>query len=164
MGYYVRMLSRGKWEVIEDFQLAPADTLQSELKTTKNTLSLWYIKDLSEKNEAVIALASARNKIDRLDILCIEEELLKDFSIKCSPETGLSPYEEFNKNHYDIQEVDYATLGEISKIILSKIKETERLAIGNVSTLLIEAFGAGKLNKSTMEESLQMKIQQKLIS
>jgi hypothetical protein len=60
---------------------APADAL-SDLRTENNALSVWIIEsDHASLNMALAALASNREKFDKLDYTLIDEGILRSIPI-----------------------------------------------------------------------------------
>ena len=104
MSFFIRMIAKQKWEKVSEMNLSnipkevPSDFLTSEFRTQNNTLSVWKVDDLSEESihRVVKALASSRDKIDRLDLIFLDEEKLKQSNIdlKNSPEAADTPFEE----------------------------------------------------------------------
>lgn len=164
MGYLVRMLERQKWENcsnVNDGHLnTPADTITADLKTRSNTLSLWSIDKLEDLSEAVLALAVGRNKITRLDVMILEETTLQaaGLEVKNTPENGHTPVTGFEKSHYDIVELNFEKLGELSKVIIDNIQDTSkciRFSKGRVSEVLHEGYRENKFNLSNVDPKLE---------
>lgn len=132
MGYLVRMLEKQKWDRVLTKGLThsgtPADTITSDLKTFSNTLSLWYIEKEIDLSDAVVALAMSRNRITRLDVMIFEIDDFENnnLEIKNTPENGNCPIESFNTQHFDLIDLNYQKLGEVSKLIIEKLPDTTK--------------------------------------
>lgn len=166
MGILVRMIEKQKWEKVNLMELGynktPADTITSDLKTSSNTLSLWLIDSINDLVKGVLALAVVRNKITRLDVMIFEEhELVQNgLLFKCTPENGHCPVEEFNRNHFDIINMDYEKLGKLSDLIIANLsneKKCLRFDKAQISNILYDGFinqvfSSGELNESLENE------------
>lgn len=137
MGYYIRMIGYGKWSsAYEEKNKVPekvtnADVITSELRTKENTLSLWKIDDVTDLekiNEICLSLALERDSLTRLDIMIIEEEWLNKHittaEIKHTPEGAKSFINNLDEKHYDLTNMTYDSLGEISECMFEIWKET----------------------------------------
>jgi hypothetical protein len=163
MGLLIRMIEKQKWEKVDLVQLGykktPGDTITTELKTSANTLSLWFVDNVSELFKAVLALAVGRNKITRLDIMIFEEyDLVQNgLIVENTPENGHCPIEEYNDFHYDIINLDFEKLGKISELIISNLNLTEkciRFDKSKISDILYDAYSKGAFSLEELSESL----------
>lgn len=167
MKLLIRMLEKQKWEKVNLIELGhtktPADTITSELRTSSNTLSLWFINSMEELVKGVLALSVARNKITRLDVMILEEQELieNDLVVKNTPENGHSPYEEFNDNHYDLIELDYEKLGNFSRLIIANLNiqgKCIRFDKAQVSDILYQGYKDNLFELTDLNESLQTEL------
>jgi len=75
--FLARMISQVKWRQLEWINEGDisADALTCDLRTLENHLSFWQCKDgsIKEIEDVALAIASGRDKIDKLDIVLIEE-------------------------------------------------------------------------------------------
>ena len=132
MSYYVRMIGYNKWshsynelKEISDFSRneTHADVITTELRTHNNTISLWKIESLDDIDDIVLSLAMSRDKLARLDIMIMEQEKLEAFiakdNIKIAPDSANTAIEKLKKQHYDIVDMTYTNLGELSECMMS---------------------------------------------
>jgi len=132
MSYYVRMIGYNKWsnsynELKRNSDISRekthADVITTELRTHNNTISLWKIENLNEIDEIVLSLAMSRDKLARLDIMVMEQEKLETFiakeDIKEAPDTANTAIEKLASKHYDIVDMTYTNLGELSECMMS---------------------------------------------
>ena len=162
MGLFVRMLEKQKWERLIELghEKTPADTLQSELKTDSNNLSLWLAESNEELLEAVLALALARNKLTRLDILVLDQQEYKEmgFSTENTPENGLSAYNDFNNFHYDLIDLNYEKLGILSQMIIESVNNPDKVIRynkGKIGDILYQGLMSQKFRIDELEGKLQ---------
>ena len=80
MALIVRKIDYNKWmqRKILDGEQPSADAVTNCMRTTRNTLSVWYINDSTELEEAVLAIASQFDHLDSADFLIIETLLLQE--------------------------------------------------------------------------------------
>jgi len=100
----------------------------SDLKTCKNTLSIWSYKNEEEKKDALVALAANRNNIQKLQYIILEKEELEKLGLsiqseqgECKCLEGKSP--EILGRHYNIVNLDYWQLGFLAEHITKRVKE-----------------------------------------
>lgn len=165
MGFFARMIERQKWERLKTVghTKTPADTLQSELKTDSNNLSLWLAESSGELSNAVLALAVARNKITRLDVLILDQQEYeqKGFTTVNSQENGLSAYTDFNEFHYDLVAIDYEKLGVLSQMIIDNTDNPEickRYGKGDIEDILYQGLLDRKFNIEELNDNLKEKV------
>ena len=138
-----------------------SDIITVCLRTLDETLSLWYLENDSEIDDAIIALSSGRDLINNIDYLIIPDNYVVKYSLVLKENIGRSPYEKFNKNHRDIIDINYSILGVISTMILDVINnggEIVRVYDDKVQEKLSSALENGFLNTKTMKPSLLKKI------
>lgn len=162
MGYLVRMLERQKWEEVQlDYvEQTPADAITSELRTRANTLSLWLIDGISDIHNAIITLATGRNKITRLDVILIEESEINNSELmyENSPQSGDSIIDKFNEYHYDLVDMNYEKLGYFCKIIIRNLNDPMkciRYDKAQVSDILYDGFVKGMFQLDDLNEKLK---------
>lgn len=151
---------KARWEQDKknsDIKDTSADIITNCLKTSNETLSLWYVDKEEEIYKAIIALSANKDFLSRLDYIVIPDECITKHKLKLEKTIGESPYIDFNNNHFDIVEVKYGVLGEICNMIFELIKdkgEIKRVPLSDVKNMLINAINENLLNKDAMKESL----------
>ena len=108
---YVRMINKkAKWEQDKNKNISDisSDIITNCLKTSQDTLSLWYVANEDEIDDAIIALSSNRDYVNRLDYIVIPDEYIKSYNLELNKEEGNSPYISFNNNHYNIININYS--------------------------------------------------------
>jgi len=162
MAFYIRKIDIGKWmqnSKVTDHTKLSADVITNCLKTKQNTLSLWKINTLDKLNEALIAITSGMDHLDRIAIVFFEDgKLNADLNLKIC--AGRTPFSDFEDNHCDIVELNYDSLGKFSKVVHEAIKENnyEQISKANIKELLNKAIVENKLNISTISEDIKKKL------
>lgn len=122
----------------------PADPL-TDLKTTQNNLSVFYIKeDHSNLNDIIAAMAATRDYAANFDYLLFDEQICSELSIEIKDTKGATPNEEVNKWHRDLMELSADKLLNLSKLFYEKGK-TKRMQEKEVTTKIASASLVGKI-------------------
>lgn len=156
MPFYVRKISRSKWEKgsKED---PDADAITGCTRTKDNTLSLWQINDNSEDEitKAILAFASSMTNIEAFDIIVIEEEKIREVFTLENTEMN-TPYKVMNSKHFDIVKIKYTTLKVVADVILAGIAEgkTRKITKGQIVSLLKLACSDGRIIKEELNDKL----------
>lgn len=127
MGFLVRKFTQNKWPSKEeqtegwDIDDIYADAFTSCLRTSGNTLSTWFVSDLTKLSEVVLALSTSLDKISRIQLIYFHKsEVLKSLSL--NETLGATPVEDLKKNHLDIADLNIGKLKNVSQIYLDSIK------------------------------------------
>jgi len=155
MEYLARMINPAKWE-LQSFMTSrgqiAADAITGCLRTQGNTLSFWESsKDKTDVEKVALALASARQKIDKLQIILIPRTEFPPDNFDFSKTDGNTPFLELRHKHMDMVNIDMTTLCQVAEKIAPKIrnnheellfqftqKEVKRLIIQGVIDGFIE--------------------------
>lgn len=154
---------KAKWEQDKDKKVKDisSDIITNCLKTSQETLSIWYAENDDEIDKAIIALSANRDFINKLDYIILEDDDIKKYNLEINKSEGNSPYIEFNENHYDIVNINYSILGNVAEMILQKIKSGEkinRISEANIKAKLKKAMEKNILNKQQMSKDLLKEI------
>ncbi len=150
--FLARKITRAKWESkpgLSEDEIS-ADAITSDLRTQNNTLSFWRC-DIAEQNkleEAALAIAAGRDSIDRLDIVWLADDDLREDGQTLENTEGRTPAIELSKRHVDVCRLDYLRLGKIAYCIVKALKENryQRLTKNHVRKLLTSAVGQGRID------------------
>lgn len=157
---YIRMINKkAKWEQDKNKNISDisSDIITNCLKTSQDTLSLWYVENEDEIDNAIIALSSNRDYVNRLDYIVIPDQYIKDYNLELNKEEGNSPYISFNNNHYNIVNINYSLLGRIAEMIVDIInngQKIERIHEKVIKSKLKTAIEKKLLDTQKMKESL----------
>ena len=109
MARLLRNVTKPKWEA-RDWMAAgdvPADAL-TDLRADHNELSVWRLEpdDLASLSMVLAALASSRQRLDKLDYTLFDEAILPKISVKCVKSDGSTPHPAANGAlHRDLTEL-----------------------------------------------------------
>ena len=164
MPYFVRKITRAKWpdESITDnpFDI-PADAITVDLKTSTNKLSVWEVTDEGEIGDAVLAIASGFDRIDRFDVVWIDITEIDRRGIKFIKSPGLTPVESLKNTHIDLSSLNYYYVGLFAESIIDTIRseKIKRYSKGEIKKLLLTAIQEGKLNMDDLAEKIREELQ-----
>jgi hypothetical protein len=165
MALFVRKIDYAKWAQRQILEGEPpsADAITNCMKTTRNTLSLWSIRDESELDEAVLAIAAQGDHLDTIDILKINPSLISDRGLNVIKSHGLTPYAGFVNNHLDIVKLDYALLGIMAGVIVESIRHggRKRVTFGELKKIITKGIEDGKVEMAELKPDIQKKINKK---
>ena len=131
MAFYVRKFARAKWNVLEKdseniIENYNADTIANDMRTQGNTISLWKVKSLSDKDiEPVLVINSLLgDTISKIDLLFIPEEMLGEYLLE--QEDGDTVVSKYRHLHYNVVKRSVKTHILFAKNIVLKILEDEK--------------------------------------
>lgn len=105
------------------------DILLSDLKTEKNTLSLWCFNDESEKNELIVAMALGRDHIQKLVYVEMDDEGIQKLGIPIESELGNADgiiKTEILRKHVNLAKIDFWRLGYVAEYICELVKTEDK--------------------------------------
>lgn len=121
--------SLNKWDkesnpIIREDPSFPADAI-TDLKTTRNKLSVWEAVTDDEINDAIVAMALGRDSIAKLCFVYLDENELDRIGIKAiQDESGSAPGIEsidLLNRHMNLQHLDYVRLGSLTDYIYHQL-------------------------------------------
>lgn len=163
MPVLVRKINVAKWRKItsSDIEDTPADAITGHcLKTSGDNLSTWKIDSKEKLTEGVLAIVSAQDNHEALDVVCFSPESLVDDGLKLEETDGRTAIKSFIKNHIDISELNYKKLGVIAGYIINEVKNNRaiRFTSSELKKLLLEALDNGLLEKDDLSDDLRDKL------
>lgn len=161
MGYLVRkLIKRTKLDDIvteSNLENISADIPTTEFRTTDSNLSTWKIDKLEELDSAVLAIAVTSSELSRLDVIVIDEEILKEHElIYKQTYAGIDLIiPELQNIHYDIMNINYSKLKDcmdVYKKIFQKDVDgnmyIKRYSIGKIKEMLLDALKQDKIDET----------------
>lgn len=162
MPLLIRKIEKSKWLQNDIFngKEASADAVTGSLKTTGNTLSLWKINNEDDIEQAVLALVSGAQHLDTIDIIRIDQEEIENANLDLSNTPGLTPYKAYITSHFDIENLNYRTLGEVVNIVIKCLKNNLdlRFTRSKLKEILKNGIQQGLINFEDLNENIQDKI------
>lgn len=165
----LRMISAmNKWDltscpILRDDPSFPADSV-TDLKTTRNKLSVWKASDDEETNDAIVALALGRQSLDKLCFVYLDEDYLKTIGIEAlQDEPGSAPGIEsvvILNRHMNLQQIDYTRLGKLTEYIFKQLDEDNCVykTKKELSDLLVAYKDNGIVTPGNMNDRLRSKL------
>ena len=161
--FLARKFARAKWDHkadLSDGEIS-ADAVTSDLRTKEDALSFWKCGRATESEieEAALALAAAGNRIDKIDLVWLTEEELRegDQTLECTPDKARTPVSDLARLHIDVSRLDYVRLGKVAEQIVSAIASGNwcRFRKQQVKRLVIAAVEEGRIDTCDFQGSIR---------
>lgn len=164
-----RVISRAKWEQkkwMDEGQIS-ADAVTADLRTQNNSLSFWRCADGTDEeiNNVALAIAAGRDKIDKVEIVLIDDEDLKTDGQTIKTSDGRTPVESLVRLHVDVTQLDYCRLGKVARRVASAVAadQCHRIPKNRIAKLLVTAITVGEiLQIGKLNEKLRLQVQELL--
>lgn len=162
MSYFVRKISRSKWEV-DGNGAVNADAITNCMKTTGNTLSFWRVDSETEIGGAVLALAAANDNLDKMDVVVIPESVFQGLEITIAATPGNTACEKLAHTHRDLANLTIKELALVADVLADKIRSggTTRYTLGKLRTLLLAAIEEKQLDFDLLSDGIKKKLRPK---
>ena len=159
MAYYVRKISRSKWQedplsadeekALLEVKKVAADAVTNCIKTTGNKLSLWRVEEKRDSIDDIIPLIVGFERPDTCDIIYISDEvfLQEGIVIEQSSEDANTPIEELKQYHYNAIVEDFEGLGKFARIVLRSLDNHKRFKGKEVKTKLREMLDRQEIDR-----------------
>lgn len=151
-----------QYEVPEIDQI-DADSI-SELATTDNCVSTWYIDDPKDINKAVLALTSGFRNLDSIQLVVFNIKDLDQYGLtaKKSEETAFTKAVGYKKYHYDIIDLNHRKLGHLAQLIMRTLHND---GIVNVDKMhIVEVLSRAMVDKVVDFEKLDKNLKAGLVA
>ena len=170
MAYYVRKISRSKWQedplsadeekALLEVKKVAADAVTNCIKTTGNKLSLWRVEEKRDSIDDIIPLIVGFERPDTCDIIYISDEvfLQEGIVIEQSSEDANTPIEELKQYHYNAIVEDFEGLGKFARIVLRSLDNHKRFKGKEVKTKLREKLDRQEIDREMISDKLYEKI------
>lgn len=162
--FLARKITRSKWGDPLPAVAAqiPADAVTADLRTQGNSLSFWKCGGGTEKEveDAVLALASAWERIDKIEIVLIAEDKLTSSGNKLRCKAGNTPVTDLRGQHVDVYCLNHERLGEIALCIVKAIiaGQYKRLTRKKVTDVLITAVDGQRVELQALADRVRDEI------
>ncbi len=157
-----RTVSRAKWNASSELALdeVAADTVTSDLRTTKNTLSMWAGDGPAESlvDDTALACAAARDRADSIDVVWLDRSALVAAGLAIESTAGHTPVADLVERHADVVRLDIVRLGKVAALIADAIRlrsQVKRITRAKVLDLLVAAVNKGRLPLAELKQPLQ---------
>jgi len=159
MSYFVRKISRSKWEV-DGNGAVNADAITNCMKTNGNTLSFWRVDSETEISSAILALAAANDNLDKMDVVVIPEAVFQGLAITIAATPGNTACEKFAHTHRDLANLTIKELALVADVLADKIRSggTTRYTLGKLRALLLGAIEEKQLDFNLLSDGIKKKL------
>ena len=164
---FFRKITKAKWnnQLHSDAKfhnIISADAVTSCLRTSSNQLSVWKVANIAD---AILALAVVADTIVSIDIVSIEEAFFNSKSLIVQQSIAESnPVIDLRECHYNIEELNYDSLGIVSKELASNISNNKdyivRYTVKQIKQIIKDALDAKRVALSDLKPELKEKILQ----
>lgn len=159
--YFARKITRSKWEDREGIGAdeISADAVTADLRTHGKTLSFWKCGDgrVSEVENVVLALASAGQRLDKIEVVwVVDKVLLHAANQRLKSTRGTTPVADLVHQHIDVYGLDCARLGATAKCIAAALAKDQyrRLSKKDVKRILLTAIEMDRLRLEDLNYQL----------
>ncbi len=170
MPYLARKITRAKWnrrDGLTETEI-PADAISEDLRTMNNTLSFWKCTAPSEEEicATVLALATAAERIDRMDIVWVEEASFGVHRISLSPCNGRTPVVSLRSKHVDVTKLDVGRLSTVARFVADALTEGQyrRLTKKDVLRIVVEAVRQDLVSLNELEPKVKEEIEKAVVA
>ena len=161
MSLLIRKVNRNKWlqadQVPDDVS---ADAITGCMRTQRNTLSVWEVPDENRIDDAVLAIVSAGDHLETIDVIQIDREHLEENQINCIQTEGRTPVEDLVDTHVDLCNLAYKELGIIAYHIADKFRQgkVECYTKKRLKGILKDAIQKQRLEATDLEDAISDKL------
>lgn len=173
MGYLGRKFTLAKWSELENSVCA--DGVTYCLRTSGNTLSFWKSENLDNSSieDIVLAFVANGDKVERLDIILLDEQFFDENELSVENTDGNTKVEDLIKNHRDVVSLNIRKLEILSSEILQKVKEygnleeevdienypnIRRFTVDEIKNILNKAIDDKRISEDSLSSKLLAKL------
>lgn len=130
------------------------------MKTTGNTLSFWRVEKGKEEDDAILALLGTQDRIDKIDIVFIEESALADVAFENAP--GDTVFAELRDLHVDVADLDHSSFMNTARALGIQIfaDSTKRLTKADFRTRMQNALNGRRIAWESIPVAMQKDLKQ----
>lgn len=163
---YLRMISnmnhwdRTKMDLYPN-SFSTGDILLSDLRTDKNTLSLWKYEDEQEKNDLIVAMAMSRQHIQKLVYVVMDDTGINKRGIPLQDELGNADGivdQTILEKHVNMIKIDFWRLGYVAEYLCDLVGEDDGHAFvtdKQLFKLMQDRVNNGTIDVEQMNEPLR---------
>ena len=171
MAYLVRKLNkRESMDIIgaaTNIQDMFADAATTEFRTKNGTLSTWRIDDISELDEAILAIVVTSSKVERMDFVIINTDYLDENNLKYNQSYAGQDIAvpDLQDTHYDIINITIPNLIKCT-CVYRKVFEADndkemyivRYVEGDIKELLKKANSENRIDLEKLNKGIKKEL------
>ena len=164
-----RGITRFKWEKGERLAAGelPADAVTGDLRTRDNRLSFWRCAQNGQDRfeDAAMAIAAARDDLDKVEIVLVDDEELREDGQTLEDSGGNTPVSEMVERHVDVCRLDHVRLGRVARRVARAIRRDDdrRFTRARVRRLLASGVRSNRLELADLREKLRSEVHKSLV-
>jgi len=158
--HLVRLISRRNWDSLPWLTEGEvqADALR-DLCTDENMLSVWLVENVeTDIDRVIVALASNRQRPDKLDYALINYQDIVNLNIEVSSSLGDTPDSTVNMLHRDLTKMSVTKVAGLARAIKSEETRPERIPAKVIKRLIIEGIDEGYLDRDAIKQTMLDKL------
>jgi hypothetical protein len=162
--FLARGITRAKWVPKQDLSTGEisADAVTVDLRTQGNTLSFWrcHTETNGDVEEAALAIAAARGRVDKLDIVWLTDDELQADGQTLKNTIGRTPVTDLTRRHVDVCRLDYMRLGSVARRIARALENgrCRRLTKQRIITLLTAAVAQDRIDLDKLSDNIKKEL------
>jgi hypothetical protein len=164
MPVLARKITRAKWGPKPE--LGPdevaADAVTADLRTTGNALSFWRCESPNgdDLKRAVLALAAAADRPDRLDVVCLDERAVTTSGLATKDTPGDTPVASLRLHHVDVEKLDVVRLGKVALMVVAAHRSNagHLMTKRQVVDLVVQAVKDGLLKVADLKDKMKEEV------
>lgn len=162
--FFARMVDHAKWKKrkVGRFTRVPPDGLTNNLRIQNDRLSFWMCDPKQEASleQVVLALASSRDSIDRLDLVWVDEIDILATKARILEIEGETPAHTIRKQHRDVADLGLNGVIKLAHYIAKAINgnQTKRWSKSQVQKIMVDAVNNNTLDLDQLKEGIRSKL------
>ena len=162
------MIQMAKWRADDGLaaRFVLANAVSNDVRLAGNTLSVWVCdpSDPRSIEDVVLALASGRDSVAKLDVVWIEAAEIKRIMIDIEEVLGVSLVPTLNDRHRDLKGIDIVKLVRLGRRMAEAVgaEKYKRFTEKQVLKLIVTAINSAKLQLYDLSEKIQEKVRVEL--
>lgn len=161
--FLARKITLKKWEssIQSNLLNTAADAITADLRTGDNKLSLWQCREIDKHSQdiidTVLAIGSAADQINKMDIVLLAEEELRNDSQVIEYSLDETPVIDLSIQHADLCEMNYRLLGRLAYRIRNAIINDRcfRFSKGEVVDIIRNATQNERLDVARLSDRIK---------
>ena len=165
MVFLARSVTAAKWKKrkVGRRTRAPADGLTNDFRVQGDCLSFWTYDptQASSLEQVVLALASARDNIDRLDLVWVDQATITTARAKVVETLRETPAHTVRDRHRDVADLGLNGVAKLANGVAKAVNgtQTKRWSKAEVQKILVEAARNNALDVGQLKEGIRNKLE-----